>query len=496
MTPYQTLQTEAAILADLDAALAIMSWDQEVNMPAGSAGRRATQMATLAGMRHARMLERLVPLLDKARMQAGLAEQQQLNLQQLQWALNRLTRLPEAFVQQLTETTSRAQHAWEDAKRNANFQTFLPHLEKIVALKKQEADYYGYEGSPYNALLDGFDAGANTRDLDALFADLKPRLQTLVDAAAAAPQVDDTFLRTPIGREAQWNFTLHVLKDLGYDFNHGRQDFSTHPFSISFGMEDVRITTKYTETDVQDMLYSTIHECGHALYEQGLPPESYGLPAAEACSLSIHESQSRIWENNIGRSQAFWEHYFDAFAQLFPDKLKGKTPADVFRAVNKVEPSLIRISADEVTYHFHVMLRYELEKELMEGRLAPRNVPQAWNAKIKAYLQLDVPNDAQGCLQDVHWSHGSLGYFPTYSLGSLYAAQLEAAAHQNMPDLHGHLSSGNFAPLRNWLARNVYQNGRLYTSTQLCTRITGAPLSAHHFVQYITAKLKLVYGLK
>jgi carboxypeptidase Taq len=494
MTPYQALQTEAAALADLDAALALFSWDQEVNMPSGAAARRATQMATLAGIRHGRMLEKLVPLAAKAREQKDLSENQLLNLKQLQHALDRLTKLPEAFVQTLTEATSRAQHAWEAAKRDADFAAFLPHLEKIVALKHQEADYYGYARSPYDALLDGYDQGANTQDLDTLFAALKPRLQTIVDAVAKAPQVDDSFLRTPVSKEAQWQFTLRVLRDLGYDFDHGRQDYSTHPFSISFGMEDVRITTKFTETDVQDMLYSTIHECGHALYEQGLPPSGYGMPAGEACSLSIHESQSRIWENNIGRSLAFWEHYFDAFAQLFPDKLKGKTPLHVFQAVNKVAPSLIRISADEVTYHFHIMLRYELEKDLMERRLHPRDLPQAWNAKVKQYLHINVPNDAQGCLQDVHWSHGSLGYFPTYSLGSLYAAQFEAHALRSDAAMAPALKNGNFAPLRQWLAANIYQNGRLYASQELCKRVTGEPLQADYFVRYIQTKLKVVYG--
>ncbi len=492
---YTELQTEAAALADLDAMLALASWDLEVNMPTGAAPRRAQQMATLAALRHNRLTGKVLPLLhDVIASPGNLDETAMRNVKAMHYSAQKAAKLPEAFVAKLAETCALAQQAWEHARTHSSFATFQPHLEEIIALKKQEADYYGYHHEAYDALLDNYDQGTTTAQLDARFDALQPSLKALLNKVQACPQVDDSFLQQPVTKDAQFNFTLFILKQIGFDFTHGRQDYSTHPFSTSMGMEDVRITTRFKETDVQDMLYSTIHECGHALYEQGLQPAAYGMPAAEACSLSIHESQSRIWENNIARSLQFVTFYFEKFSKLFASELKGKNIQDVFRAVNKVSPSLIRTQADELTYHSHVILRYEIEKGLLRGNIAVKELPAVWSEYMQNYLGVTVPDDTNGVLQDVHWSHGAFGYFPTYSLGSLYAAQLEHAAAKSIPTLYNDIGNGNCASLHNWLKQNIYLHGRLYTSEALCMKATGEPLDTSYFLRYLEQKLAAVYG--
>ncbi len=491
---FAALADSAARIADLDAALGLMSWDQEVNLALGSGARRGRQMGTLAALRHRLLSTDLKPALDRAR-EAGPADAfEARNVAQLAHSLERALRLPDTFVHELTVATSHAQQAWEQAKRRSDFATFRPHLEQIVALKRREADYYGYAVHPYDALLDGYEPGGTAAQVRTLFERLLPPLRELLSWVRSRPQVDDARLRQRIDESRQWDYSLVVLQQLGYDFDRGRQDRSTHPFSISMGMDDVRITTHLQADDLQAMLYSTIHECGHALYEQGLDPAHYGLPAAEACSLSIHESQSRIWENNVGRGLPFLTSQWAALQGLYPDGLAGLTHRDVFRMVNRVEPSFIRIAADELTYHLHIVLRFELELALISGELAVADLPAAWNERFEQLVGLRVPDDAHGCLQDVHWSHGSLGYFPTYTLGSLYAAQLYATANVAVPDLESHLAAGNFGPLHQWLARNVYRHGRLYCSDEVCALATGEPLNPTRFTDYLSAKLRAVYA--
>jgi carboxypeptidase Taq len=286
-----------------------------------------------------------------------------------------------------------------------------------------------------------------------------------------------------------------VVKSLGYDMNHGRQDLSAHPFSIGINPEDVRITTMIKNDDIRQMLYSSIHEAGHAMYEQGLPLVNYGLPAGSYCSLSIHESQSRLWENNVGRGLVFMEHFLPELKKLFKGKIDGKSAEDVFKAVNQVKPGLIRIASDELTYHFHVILRFEIENDLINKRLKVSDLPEAWNAKIKSYLGLDVPDDGVGVLQDIHWSHGSIGYFPTYSLGSFYAAQLMHAAGTAHPNLQAEFARGEFSTLKSWLRTNIHEKGRLYNAEDLCQQATGEPLNVRYFTDYAWEKFGRVYGI-
>lgn len=489
-------------VADIGAASALMSWDQEILMPHGAATRRASQMATLAEIKHTLFLTKVKDAIDAildSKAQEQLSEREAANIRLSIRDLNLATKLPIEFVAQQAQLASEAQFAWEQARKENKFEIFLPLLEKMFQSKKREADYYGYEDSPYDALLDTYEPGMKVGTVIKLFEKLKPELLSILKSVDEANKSGKTpidhFIHQHVSSENQWNFTLKILNDMGFDSNYGRQDISTHPFTTSFGMEDVRITTRLDEKDISNALYSSIHEGGHALYEQGLPKDQYGLPLGEACSLSIHESQSRLWENNVGRSLDFISHYFPEFQNLFPDKLNKIEPKQLFSALNTIKPSLIRTSADEVTYHFHIMLRFELEKDILENKLQVKDLPEAWNFKMKEYLNQDVPGDNYGCLQDIHWSIGAIGYFPTYSLGSLYAAQFFACACKEMPNLADEIRKGNFVNLKSWLNDRIHRYGRNYFSEDLCERVTGEKLNIRYFIDYIRAKVNNVYEI-
>lgn len=497
MTTYETLQTQLQKVFHLKAALGVLHWDQEVMMPQGAAAMRAGHISTLSGILHEQFIDHCGPLIDRLGDEVeSLDTPQQLNLRAMQHDIRQMRKLPTAHVIALSQASSEALHAWTAARKASDFAAFAPHLSKLVELKIQETDYLGYEENPYDALIDQFEPKMRTSQVKAVFEPFKAELRGLLGQIQACPQVDDTFLRQAIPDQTQLSWTEVVLKAMGYDFNHGRQDISTHPFSLAVDPTDVRITTRVDEMDIREALYSSVHEGGHALYEQGLRLDQLGLPASEACSLSIHESQSRLWENNVTRSLAFWEHFFPQLAPLYPDKLIGKTPVDLYKAVNLVTPGLIRISSDELSYHFHIILRTELEDALINRQLRVEDLPAAWNEKVKTYLGLEVPSDSMGVLQDIHWSHGSFGYFPTYSLGSFYAAQFMDAAKAAIPGLDNEIREGRFDQLKAWLNREIHAQGRLYSSEELCQRVTGKPLDVQHFIQYAKAKYSQVYGIQ
>jgi carboxypeptidase Taq len=497
MTTFEALQTQLQKVFHLKAALSVLHWDQEVMMPQGAAAMRASHISTLSGILHEQFIDHCGPLIDRLGDEAGsLDTTQQLNLRAMQHDIRKMRKLPTAHVINLSRVSSEALHVWASARRENDFAAFAPHLSQLVELKIQEADYLGYEENPYDALIDQYEPMMRTSQIKAVFEPFKAELRGLLAQIQACPQVDDTFLHQAIPAKAQLDWTEVVLKAMGYDFNHGRQDISTHPFSLSVDPTDVRITTRVDEMDIREALYSSTHEGGHALYEQGILLDSLGLPASEPCSLSIHESQSRLWENNVTRSLPFWEHFFPQLAALYPDKLIGKTPVDLYKAVNLVAPGLIRISSDELSYHFHIILRTELEDDLINRRLRVADLPAAWNEKVKSYLGLDVPSDSMGVLQDIHWSHGSFGYFPTYSLGSFYAAQFMDAAMLALPGLDAEIRRGEFGRLKAWLNREIHAQGRLYSSEELCQRVTGKPLDVQHFIRYAKAKYSQVYGIE
>ncbi|HYD22660.1 MAG TPA: carboxypeptidase M32, partial [Flavipsychrobacter sp.] len=404
-------------------------------------------------------------------------------------------KLPIDFIEKITQQTSDSYNAWLQSRKENSFKVYEAELAKMIELKKQQADLYGYEGHPYNALLDDYEKGATVAMLDPIFDDVKHNLLKLLDKIKNAPQVDDSIMEGNYPRQSQWDFSMDVLRKMGYDLEAGRQDISEHPFSTSFAPTDVRVTTRVDEKNFASLLWSSIHEGGHALYEQGLPEVQYGLPLGAAASLSIHESQSRLWENCVGRSLPFWKYFYPSLQQYFPSQLKDTSADSFYKAMNKVEPSLIRTEADEITYHFHVMIRYGIEKSLLEGTVQAKDLPAVWNESYQKYLGLIPPDDKRGVLQDVHWSHGSFGYFPTYSLGSFYAAQFFEQAQKEVPGLVAGIEQGNMQLLLEWLREKVHVHGRKYRSDELCKLVTGRGLDFTSFMRYAENKYSGIYAL-
>ena len=492
---YNQYQLQMNKIADIRYASAILQWDQETYLPSKGARIRGQQIATLSEIAHAFFTdESFGNLLQEIQTKEDLPFVQKRNIE-LTWEdYTKQKKFTSAFVRELSEAVTKSFHSWIEARKANDFAVFEPSLAKLVDLKKKEADLLGYKDHPYNALLNDHDKGSTVQLLDAVFGNMRGSLKEILKTIVAHPQVQDEFLFRYYPKEKQWEFGIQVLKDLGYDFEAGRQDISEHPFTTSFNSLDVRITTRINEHDLSSMVWSCIHELGHALYEQGLPEQEYGLPAGEAASYSIHESQSRLWENHVGRSLTFCERYLPVLQQYFPDQLKNISVEDFYRGINKVQPSPIRTEADEVTYHFHVMIRYELEKKLLEGSLKTIDIREFWNQHYKDYLGITIADNKQGCLQDVHWSHGSFGYFPTYSMGSFYAAQFFNTAQQAVPTWETDLKNGDTKQLMNWLRTNIYRHGRTLTSEDLCKFVCGEGLDIHYFLKYILAKYKNIYN--
>jgi carboxypeptidase Taq len=491
---YATYVQKMHTVADIRYASALLQWDQETYLPPKGAPIRGQQIATLSELAHRHFTEdSLGDLLKELLQTEGLTPDEKRNAQLTQEDYERQKKLPSAFVRTLSETVNKSFHSWIEARKKNDFTLFAGDLGKLAELKKQEADLLGYEAHPYNALLNDHDKGATVQLVDKVFNSVRQPLKDLLEKIRNAKQVDDRFLHQHFPKDKQWAFGMQLLKDLGYDFEAGRQDISEHPFSISFNSQDVRITTRIDENNLANMTWSCIHELGHAFYEQNLPMEQYGLPLGEAASYTIHESQSRLWENHVGRSLVFCERFFPLIKQFFPEQLANIPTDKFYRGINKVEPSLIRTEADELTYHFHIMIRYELEKLLIEGNLPVSDIPAYWNEQYSKYLGVTVPNDTKGCLQDVHWSHGSFGYFPTYSLGSFYAAQFYHSANQSITDLMGQIQKGETSALLNWLSKRVHRFGRKYISEDLSKEVSGEPLNIEYFIQYVADKYKYIY---
>lgn len=497
MQTYEALQKKMSELWDIRAAISLMMWDQEVMMPSGGHGFRAKQTATLNGLLHEKFIAEAGPIIEDCASKINeLAPEGQRNVQMLVRELSERQKVPADFIREMSRVAGESFSNWRKAKIESDFSIFQDSLSTIVDMKRQEAEYLGYEENPYDALMRTYEWSAKASEISTLFEGFKGSLGELLDEIKAQPQIDNSFLKAEISQEKQMAFGHHLLESIGYDFNHGRQDLAAHPFMIAMNPQDVRVTTSVIPNDLEMMMYSTLHEGGHALYERGIPAAAYGMPGADSCSLSIHESQSRLWENNVSRGLPFLSYHFPELRKLFPNQLQGKSEMDVFRAFNRVEPSLIRIAADELTYHFHIILRFELENDLVNRRLEVADLPAAWNEKVKKYLGLEVPNDAQGALQDIHWSHGNIGYFPTYSLGSFYAAQFYHAASEHIGNLEAEFRKGNFIILKDWLNENIHQWGKQFDAKELCERVTGEPLNVDYFVKYARKKFGLVYNLK
>lgn len=494
---FKELSEKMGEMADIGYAMSVLSWDQEVYMPEKGASSRARQMATLSGLHHEKMTAKeLGILLEQLSRDGQLTAQEQSDIKWIQKDYERANKFTKEFVTNKSKTISEAFFNWDKAKKASDFSIFQPYLEKVVAIVREEAEIYGYENHPYDALIDLYEPDMTVKELDVLFDDVKRQLKPLIDQIRQKAEGDESFLMQHYPKNLQTDLGEKLLEKFGFDFAAGRQDLSSHPFCTSFSPMDVRVTTRVDEYDLANSIWSTIHECGHALYEQGLPMERYGLPSGSAISLGIHESQSRFWENCIGRSASFVEGFGGLFREYFPQQLSAISNEQFYKGINVVKPSFIRTESDELTYHFHIMIRYEIEKELIQGTLKVKDVRALWNEKYKEYLNMDIKDDAKGVLQDVHWSHGGIGYFPTYSLGSFYAAQWWHFIKAQNPAVEEEVKKMNTANILRWLRENIHQHGKLYTATDLCKKVTGEPLNFKYFMSYATNKFKGIYDLK
>jgi carboxypeptidase Taq len=493
------LRDHLAPIEDLKNAAGLLAWDQETFMPDGGAEARAQQLSTLQSMAHERFAsDETGTLLDRAA--EALDTDDPLDddaalVRVTRRDYERARRIPSSLVAELSEATSRAKQAWKQARQEDDFSIFAPHLETLVNLSVEKAEAIGYDGEPYDALLEEYEPGLSTAEVASTFETLREDLVPLVDAIADSSQLDDEVLHHSYPQPKQKEFGEQVLEELGYDFDRGRQDVSAHPFTTSFSPKDVRITTRYDESYLPSAFFSMIHEGGHALYEQGIDPALARTPLADGASLGIHESQARLWENHVGRSRPFWRHYFPRLKEAFPEALADVSLDVFYRAINRVEPSLIRVEADEVTYNLHVMLRFELERGLIDGSVAVNDLPTFWNEAMDDYLGVVPDTDATGVLQDVHWSMGSFGYFPTYALGTLTAAQLTKTIRDDVPDLDNQVASGQFDELLDWLRTHVHRHGRKLDAPDLLERATGEDLSAEPWLRYAQDKFGGLYDL-
>lgn len=487
----------------LASTAAILGWDQETMMPEGGLEHRARQMAQLARMEHQLSTDpRIGELLAKAEAEVAkldATDPDRVNVRELRRDYDRATKLPAKLVEELASVASIAQHEWAEARKASDFARFRPWLTRIVELNRQKADCFGWDrtnGERWDALADSFEPGCTARDVSAVFGPLRTRLQALIGSLAGAKRKPSSaFNDYELDIDAQERCVKAFCEAIGFDFKRGRLDRSTHPFCGGSHCNDVRLTCRYNSKALLDGLGSGMHESGHGMYEQGLLPEWIGTPMGEAVSLSIHESQSRLWENQVGRSLEFWKWGVGQLPRYFGDRAKGLTAEAIYEASNIVEPGFIRVDADETTYNMHVMVRFELERAMISGDLDLGDLPGEWNRMYKEYLGVTVPDDRRGCLQDVHWSGGMIGYFPTYTLGTLHAAQYFDKACADIPGLEQGFARGEFKPLLNWLRTNIHRHGRTWLSGDLCRVVTGKPLSADPFMRHLERKLKPMYGL-
>ena len=491
------LQVELAVLEDLSQAQSLLSWDQNTYMPDGAAAARGQQMATLSKLSHRRLidpqLEELLSTLEASDFAEDESDEAAL-LEVTRRSVDKATKLPSDFVEDFTKARSAGQQAWIKARADSDFAQFAPHLETILDFAQRQADYLGFEDHPYDALHDLYERGSDTAKVRAVFAELRDATVPLVkDVVEKGREVSDAPVRQSFDEAAQERFGKEVVKGFGYDFERGRLDRTVHPFATGISKYDVRITTRYQGDFLNPALFGTMHEAGHAMYEQGVADKYYRSPLGTTVSLGIHESQSRLWENLVGRSYGFWEYKYPRLQEVFPAQLGEVSLGEFYAAINKLEPSLIRVEADEVTYNLHVLVRFELELALLEGSLVVQDVPEAWNAKYGEYLGLTPPNDAQGCLQDIHWSFGAIGYFPTYTLGNIMSVQLFEAAKRAHPELEGEIQQGKFTTLLGWLRENIHQHGSKYEPSDLLKRATGSELDAKPYIDYLNTKFRSLY---
>jgi carboxypeptidase Taq len=494
----EQLRAIQAEISDLSYTAALLGWDQQTYMPTGGAEARSNQQALLGRLVHERGTSpELGKLLDELKpFAAGLdPDSDDARLVKVTVrAYEKAIRVPSKHVVEFSQATTLGYQAWVEARSKSDFSIFRPHLEKIVALRQEYASFFPNFEHPYDALLDDFEPNMRTADVKAIFDGLRPRQLELIKAIAGKPQVDDSFLHQPFDEKQQWDFGAEVITRFGYDWNRGRQDKSPHPFTTSFSINDVRITTRVDPDFLNSMLFGTMHECGHALYDMGVAAELERTGLEGSASLAMHESQSRLWENLVGRSFPFWQYFYPRLQETFP-QLAGVSLEKFYKGINKVQPSLIRVEADEATYNLHIMLRLEMEIALLEGKVAAKDMPGIWNAKMQEYLGVTPPNDEKGVLQDIHWSGGSIGYFSTYALGNLISAQLWEKINQDIPDLVEQIRQGKFEILLGWLREKIHRHGAKFEPQELVQKVTGSKIDPAPYVRYLTKKYSEIYNL-
>ncbi len=486
--PYDQLLARAREVYLLRSSYAVLQWDEETYLPPKAVPFRAEQLSFLEAKAHVLATDPKVGDWLKACEDHAYAPEsdETANVREWRREYDRATKLPVQLVEEFERVCALARNAWKQARRESDYAIFAPHLSKILELSRKRADLWGYADSPYDALLEGYEPGATVKSVGPVFAELQPPLRELLDRAGGR-SVPEDFLKGDYPISGQQSLNRRLAAAFGYDFEAGRVDETTHPFMATLGPSDQRVTTRYDARMFQASFYGVLHEVGHALYEQGLQRDAVGTPIGTARSLGIHESQSRLWENHVGRSRQFWNKWHGTAVEHL-SALGRFTPEELARGVQRVAPSFIRVEADEITYDLHILLRFELEIDLIENRLSVKDLPGRWNQRFKELFGLVVPTDSLGVLQDIHWSMGGFGYFATYSLGNLNAAQLMAAAGRSVPNLEQCLSAGDYGPLLQWLRSNVHQHGQRFSPSELMKRATGEPTQSKYRIEYLRNK--------
>jgi carboxypeptidase Taq len=497
----QELKDRLATVKALSEASAVLTWDQRTYLPQGSGASRAEQIATLQRLAHEHstadeigsLLEQLAPLAannEDESDDAAIVRRTKRDYEQER-------KLPAEFVAEWARARTHANKAWQEARRTSDLSIFQPHLDKAFDFAKRMADYLGYEEHPYDALLDRFEPGMTTAQVRTLFDELKAGTVPLLKAITeSGVEIDDSILHQPFDEVKQEQFGVEVTERFGYDWTRGRQDRTAHPFATSFGIDDVRITTRFYPDFLNAALFGTMHEAGHAMYEQGVGQSLARTPLAHGASLGVHESQSRMWENLVGRSRPFWQANYGRLQELFPEQLGHVDMEAFYRAINKVQPSFIRVEADELTYNLHVMLRFELETAMLEGSLKATDLEEAWNAQMQELLGITPPTPAEGVLQDMHWSSGLAGYFPTYTIGNVLSVQLWECALRDHPSIPDDIARNEFGALLGWMREHVHQHGRKFLPNELIRKATGQPLTVQPYLDYLHTKFGDIYGVR
>jgi len=495
---YKELLEVSDRLRNIQRAHLLLAWDERTYMPKGALEGRSKTKAELSQLYHqeftSERTKRLIDELNKESALAELDEVQKAAVREITRKFDQEYNVPDELIKEMSKVSTKAQSAWEEARERSDFDHFLPHLKKQVELKKEAAEYIGYENEPYDALIDEFEPGFTAQKIENIFEPMKKKLKNIVSEILSKKEEkgESVFKDKTFPIEKQKRFCRRLAEDLGYDFDQGRLDKAVHPFTMGMD-DDVRITNRYSQENITS-IFSLMHETGHALYEQGLPSKWHGHPLGEYISMGYHESQSRMWENFVGRSKEFLEYIFPKLSDHFSG-LKMNSKEDFYRRINRVEPTFIRVEADEVTYNLHIALRYDLELGLFRDEIQPKETKRVWEEKMEEYLDIVPEDPSKGVLQDVHWSVGQFGYFPSYALGNLYAAQIFNTAEDEIDGLKDDISKGDFASLREWLQENIYRHGKRYKAEEMTKRLTGEELNEEYHISHLEDKYGAIYGL-